>query len=78
MLRLKNTASKTRLYLFMGVASVSAAATVTHPSSDARSATRPEPYALEAQTAPRQGYRAARGCRGLPGSEATQNCIMLA
>ena len=33
---------------------------------------------LDAPAVPRQGYRAARGCRGLPGSETTENCRMLA
>ena len=48
-------------------------------SSDARAVTGASPsIALEVPATPRQGYRAARGCRGLPGSEATEKCQMLA
>jgi hypothetical protein len=60
------------LPVLLGTGSYSASAD-THAPEFARPS-----LVLDVPTTPRQGYRAARGCRGLPGSEATENCRMLA
>jgi hypothetical protein len=65
------------LIIFLGVLTVGCGSAVATPAGLPLSL-RSGVIAVEIPTTPRQGYRATRGCRGLPGSEATENCRMLA